>query len=102
VPRGSSLYGTPSLAAYVGAFNSESFSYAWTHPDPRMDALQREVATTVEAATASGESPEQTFRTVEQLALKATGGSAGISADDDPFDLLEAAFVPRLTEAWFC
>jgi hypothetical protein len=67
-----------------------------------MDALQRVVATAVEAA-ANGESPEQTFRTVEQLALKAAGGgSAGIPADDDTFDLVGAAFVPRLTETWFC
>jgi radical SAM superfamily enzyme YgiQ (UPF0313 family) len=103
VPRGSSLYGTPSLAPYVGEFDSQTFSYAWIHPDPRMDALQRDVAAAVEAAAASGESPEQTLRTVEQLALKAAGGgSAGISADDDPFNLVEAAFVPRLTETWFC
>ena len=103
VPRGSSLYGTPSLASYVGEFDPETFSYAWTHPDPRMDALQREVAAAIEAATASGESPERTLRTIEQLALKAAGdGNAGISADDEPFDLVGAAFVPRLTETWFC
>ena len=68
-----------------------------------MDALQREVAAATEAAAASGESPERTLRTIEQLALKAAGdGSAGISADDEPFDLVGVAFVPRLTETWFC
>src|SRR5205823_12168957 len=44
VPRGSSLYGTASLAPHVGAFDPQTFSYSWTHPDPRMDALQRRVA----------------------------------------------------------
>jgi len=104
VPRGSSLYGTPSLAPYVGEFDAETFSYAWRHPDPRMDALQREVAAAVEAASRADEPPEATLATVERLALAAAGrparsggGAAGVVPT-----LPMAAFVPRLTETWFC
>jgi hypothetical protein len=104
VPRGSSLYGTPSLAPHVGGFDDETFSYTWTHPDPRMDALQRRVAAAVEESARSGEPPETTLATVERLTLKAAGRAArpggGVA---EPLPSLPAvAFVPRLTETWFC
>ncbi|MFN8635943.1 MAG: CUAEP/CCAEP-tail radical SAM protein [Chloroflexota bacterium] len=105
VPRGSSLYGTEALAPYVGDFDAETFSYSWTHPDPRMDALQQQVASTVEGAICAGEAPEQTFDAVERLALSMAGRTetlgGGVSADGE-IGLPRAAFVPRLTESWFC
>ena len=104
VPRGSSLYGTPSLAPFVGTFDAETFSHTWTHPDPRMDALQREVTRAVEEASRSGEPPEATLATLERLALAAAGREArpGGGAPEAALDLPAAAFVPRLTETWFC
>jgi radical SAM superfamily enzyme YgiQ (UPF0313 family) len=103
VPRGSSLYGTASLAPYVGEFDESTFSYTWRHPDPRLDALQRRLAAVVEAAAQSGEPADQTVTTIERLALEAAGrhGRAGSSAADD-LTLAAVAFVPRLTESWFC
>jgi radical SAM superfamily enzyme YgiQ (UPF0313 family) len=104
VPRGSSLHGTPSLAPHVGGFDEETFSYTWTHPDPRMDALQRRVAAAVEEASKSGEPPETTLATVERLALEVAGRatrSGGGMAEALPA-LPAVAFVPRLTETWFC
>jgi hypothetical protein len=104
VPRGSSLYGTDGLAPHVGVFDDETFSYAWRHPDPRMDVLQHEVAATVEAATCAGEAPEVTLLTIERLALTAAGreSPAGGGTATDQLGLPRAAFVPRLTETWFC
>jgi radical SAM superfamily enzyme YgiQ (UPF0313 family) len=133
VPRGSSLYGTPGLAPFVGDFDPETFSYAWVHPDPRMDALQREIAALVEQAGCAGEAPERTFAAIERLALVAAGRDvlapgAVLPADESPLpspsqgrgtstqsmfaprsgggegfpELPRAAFVPRLTETWFC
>ena len=104
IPRGSSLYGTDSLAPHVGAFEPETFSYTWRYPDPRMDALQREVAAVVEEATRTGEAPEVTLATVERLALAAAGRPArpGGGVIDADMSLPKAAFVPRLTETWFC
>lgn len=104
VPRGSSLYGTPSLAPHVGAFDAETFSYSWSHPDPRMDGLQRKVAAAVGEASRTGEPPELTLAVVERLALAAAGREAqtGGGALDAAPTLPTAAFVPRLTETWFC
>lgn len=107
VPRGSSLLGTAALEPFLGDFDTESLSYAWAHPDPRMDDLQRAVAAAVERAGCAGEPPEQTLAAIERLALAAadrpTGAAgAGGGFDDEPGWLPTAAFVPRLTETWFC
>ena len=105
VPRGSSVYGTEALAPYVGDFDAETFSYNWTHPDPRMDALQQQVASAVEGAICAGEAPERTFDAVERLALSMAGRSETVGSGpalDGEIGLPRAAFVPRLTESWFC
>ncbi|MCC7366858.1 MAG: radical SAM protein [Chloroflexi bacterium] len=102
VPRGSSLLGTAALAPHVGPFDAETFSYRWAHPDPRMDSLQEEVAAAVEAAGCAGDPPAQTFVQIERLAQRLSGGGSSRGVEDDPGTLVRAAFVPRLTETWFC
>ena len=104
VPRGSSLLGSPLLAPHLGSFDPETFSYRWAHPDPRMDQLQRDVAALVEASLAADEAPERTLARIEALALRAAGREplSGGGSTEDVLELPRAAFVPRLTEAWFC
>jgi len=69
-----------------------------------MDALQQAVAAAVEQAGWSSEPPEHTLATIEHLALAAAGRqhAAGGSSPDDGRWLPNAAYVPRLTETWFC
>ena len=40
VPPGSLLVDHPAMRPHLGPLVERAFSYAWTHPDPRMDALQ--------------------------------------------------------------
>jgi hypothetical protein len=43
------------------------------------------------------------LRTIERLALDVAGSHGGAGASDvDELALPTAAFVPRLTESWFC
>jgi hypothetical protein len=49
VPPRSLLLERPELAPHLGAFDPEAATYLWSHPDPRMDELQREVAAIAEA-----------------------------------------------------
>lgn len=96
VPRGSSLLGTPQMAPYLGDFDRETLSYAWAHPDPRMDALQRRVAAIVEEASRGGEAPATTFARVWAAA---TGeATPRVTAAAGP----PRRRVPQLTEPWFC
>jgi radical SAM superfamily enzyme YgiQ (UPF0313 family) len=100
VPPGSGLLDTPQFAPFQGALDREALTYGWTHPDPRLDALQREVARVVERAAAENTPPQATFREIVSAARAAEGINAA-----PPAWLAEPApltFTPRLSEPWFC
>ena len=100
IPPGSRLLDTPQLTPHLGSHDPEHFSYHWTHPDPRMDALHLEVCKLIETAVHADEDPFVTFYRVKHLALAARAGrpfSAGLLGSRRTGDR-----PPRLTEAWFC
>jgi radical SAM superfamily enzyme YgiQ (UPF0313 family) len=101
VPAGSLLLESPAaMRAYLGAFEPESFSYRWTHPDPRMDRLHEAVAREIAAAAELGEIAAQAFDRVRALVDQLGGRPprAGIAGTLDP----GRARPPRLSEPWFC
>jgi radical SAM superfamily enzyme YgiQ (UPF0313 family) len=100
VPPGSLLVAHPPMRPYLGPLVEGAFSHAWTHPDPRMDALQAEVAGVVEAAAEAHEDDLETFARVRALA----DGVAGIPARGlaPARGRPDRARPPRLTEPWFC
>jgi radical SAM superfamily enzyme YgiQ (UPF0313 family) len=97
VPPGSYLLDRPAMKAHLGPLDQSSFSYRWTHPDPRMDRLQKEVGALVEKDTQAGVDPCETFYRIWRLA--ADGGSRPPQAVALPLDRERA---PRLSEPWFC
>jgi radical SAM superfamily enzyme YgiQ (UPF0313 family) len=100
VPPGSLLALRPDSHRWLGKLAQESFTYEWSHPDPRLDRLQRQVSAIVEQAAANGEDVIETFLKIRQLAYVARGDALLISQGQtiDPYRLRP----PRLTEAWFC
>jgi hypothetical protein len=99
VPPGSLLLAHPELAPHLGALDREGLTYAWTHPDPRLDELQAKVAVLVEDAARRAEAAPLTFARIHTLAAAAAGRVVAKAA--------EVAFVarpapPRLSESWFC
>src|SRR5262249_22474980 len=68
VPPGSYLLDRPAMKRYLGPLDQASFSYRWTHPDPRMDRLQKEVSALVEADTKAEADPADTFYRIKALA----------------------------------
>ena len=101
VPPGSSLLAQPTIQPYLGPLDQESFSYLWTHPDPRMDELHKAVSVAVESASQIGEDAFVTFHRVRNLAYAAIGREE--SAITFPMDLEpDRKRPPRLTEDWFC
>ncbi len=96
VPPGSLLLDDPELAA--GELDPEGLTYRWRHGDPRMDALQRSVAATVEEAVGRGEATQETIARVHQQARAAAG--RGHEHVRYPADT--GLRAPRLTESWFC
>ena len=100
VPPGSLLAGHPAMRPHLGPLVEGAFSYAWTHPDPCMDALQAEVVRVVATAAEAHADEALTFDQVRARADAAAGVPArrlpaGCSRPDQ-------ARPPRLTEPWFC
>ena len=98
VPPGSLLLGHDAMRPHLGRLIAESFCYEWTHPDPRMDELQRAVSLAVAAAADRREDAAVTFYKVRALADEA----GGLTARPAPSGVRSRHRVPRLTEAWFC
>jgi radical SAM superfamily enzyme YgiQ (UPF0313 family) len=100
VPPGSLLASHPAMRAHLGPLVESAFSHVWSHPDPRMDALQREVARVVETAAEAHADDAETFDRVRALvdgaARVASRSLAPARARPD------RARPPRLTEPWFC
>ncbi len=96
VPPGSHLLNRPEMKRHLGPLDQASFSYKWTHPDPRMDRLQKTLAALVEKDVHAGTDPAATFYRVWSVAA---GREPGTLVPPLPADRERA---PRLSEPWFC
>ena len=101
VPPGSSLLSQPSIQPYLGTLDQESFTYRWTHPDPRMDELHKAVTVAVENATQIGEDASITFHRVRNLVYTVIGKEKSSIPFPVAFEP-DRKRPPRLTEDWFC
>lgn len=102
VPPHSALIEQPESRAWLGPLRPAELTYHWQHPDPRLDALQRQVAQLVAAAAETGEAARVTFYRVRALAQAvAFGRPAAFEMAAIPA-APQAAASPRLTESWFC
>jgi len=95
LPPGSLLLDHPAMRPHLGALDARRFTYDWTHPDPRMDSLHRELSRLVEKSALEKADPRLTFSRIvahagsQPLPVRAPDARQG----DRP---------PRLTESWFC
>jgi hypothetical protein len=98
VPPGSLLLEHAAMRPHLGRLVAEGFHHEWRHPDPRMDALQQQVAAAVAAAADRREDPAVSFDRVRQLAAE----TAGVAIPAPLRLAADRARPPRLTESWFC
>ena len=99
VPPGSLLLTRPALREAFGELDAAGLSHRWTHPDPRMDELQREASALVADAARAAEPPALTFERIRLLAARAAGRPTPAPFRTPP---PERPIAPRLTEPWFC
>jgi hypothetical protein len=96
IPPGSLLAEHPETLPHRGELDEAAFTYRWQHPDPAMDALQKEVSQLVERDTMAETDPATTFFRILELAHGREPADAVCLL---PSDRLRTA---RLTETWFC
>lgn len=95
VTEGSRLLELADIRAVARPFEPATLTHPWTHPDARLDRLQRAVM--ARAGVAPGEPREATFVAIRALA-DAAAGAAGV--EHPP--LVARASIPYLTEPWYC
>lgn len=100
IPPGTALLDTPDTPRWIGKLDANNYTYTWRHPDPRMDTLQRDIATLVEQAESSQADIVETFFRVKALAL-AIGGN-NVSVEQAIQEYGAPQILPHLTESWFC
>jgi hypothetical protein len=97
VPQGSWLLKLPGFESLLDAFDPDMLGYPWRHPDPAMDALQREVERIAADAEANSSDRHLAFGRI----WRAAHAAGGISAPDIP-PATSRQPVPCLSEQWYC
>jgi radical SAM superfamily enzyme YgiQ (UPF0313 family) len=98
VPPGSWLLDHPAMRPHLRQLDADGFNYEWTHPDPRVDRLQVDLAAAVAAAADRREDCAVTFDRVRALAAAA----AGVPSPAPLALPADRRRPPRLSEPWFC
>jgi hypothetical protein len=97
IPPGSALLGKDRPRPWLGPLVPDELGYRWAHPDPVMDRLHADVGRRVEVGTHSTEDAAVTFAAIRALAYRAAGRAPRAVKGK-----AARAFVPHLTEPWFC
>jgi radical SAM superfamily enzyme YgiQ (UPF0313 family) len=93
IPRGSLLLDLPEVQALVASFDETALCYRWQHPDPQMDAVQRQIEILAQSAIARGPR-EAFFAAVWEL----VHGGLPVPLEHR----LKQPPIPYLTEPWYC
>ena len=96
IPPASALLADNADTPWLGELDAPNFTHRWTHPDPRVDELQRHV--TYIAEQAADDDPYSAFAAVEHAAYTV----AGLTPPDAEVAPIGAVAPPRLSEHWFC
>jgi radical SAM superfamily enzyme YgiQ (UPF0313 family) len=95
IPEGSRLLELAGVHTLVEGFDPQTLTHRWTHPDPRVDALQREVASLVGVRLTSDR--RMVFDEIRALA-HARAGLPRVETRP----VRDRATVPYLNEPWYC
>jgi radical SAM superfamily enzyme YgiQ (UPF0313 family) len=96
VPQGSRLLELEQMRRHLTAFDAVTLTHQWTHPDPRVDELQRDVMAAV-GTRLTGER-RSLFAQIRALAHERAGDP--LQVDTRP--ARARATVPYLNEPWYC
>jgi radical SAM superfamily enzyme YgiQ (UPF0313 family) len=95
IPRGSRLLELDEVRTLANQFDSKTLSFLWAHSDPRVDALQSDVAAIVGRRLTSDR--REAFDAISTLAHERAGTPRPVPPASG-----EAKPVPFLDEPWYC
>jgi radical SAM superfamily enzyme YgiQ (UPF0313 family) len=97
VTEGSRLLELGDIRPLLGPFNPRSLTYPWTHPDPRVDRLQKSIEALVGVTLSAPR--RAVFERIWTIAHRAAGHAAVLRPQPP---LPSRAAVPYLNEPWYC
>lgn len=102
IPEGSRLFEVDDLKNHVVAFDEAALCYRWKHPDARVDALQRDIETTIKKTLA--QTGQCSRRAVFQNVWQTLGRYVEVDAlpAEKAYGCCSTKTVPYLSEAWYC
>jgi radical SAM superfamily enzyme YgiQ (UPF0313 family) len=95
IPRGSRLLELDEVRTLASRFDPKTLSFLWSHPDPRVDALQHEVAAIVGRRLTSHR--REAFSAISALAHERAGIPVRELSGTN-----SSRPVPYVDEPWYC
>lgn len=96
VTEGSRLLELPDVRTLCRDFDPRSLTYPWTHPDPRVDRLQQEIASAVGVRSTAPR--HELFHTIWRMTHDAAGRTGPLALPD----VRPRTSIPYLNEPWYC
>jgi len=104
IPAGSRLLELEEVRRGMAPFDAAALAYPWKNPDPRVDALQKEIEAVVQSTEKMKRPRAGTFARIWDLAraaLAENGHAASPGITQMPV-LPARATIPYLNEPWYC
>ncbi|MFQ5543492.1 MAG: CUAEP/CCAEP-tail radical SAM (seleno)protein [Nitrospiria bacterium] len=99
IPPGSLLL-SANTGSCLGPLDAPGFTYRWTHPDPRIDQIQRLFLKEIEIGMQEGKEPEILFYQLKEMIQAVLENRDAVQIEKK---LQKNQYrAPRLTESWFC
>jgi radical SAM superfamily enzyme YgiQ (UPF0313 family) len=95
IPQGSKVLALDEVRAVVEGFDPLTLTHRWSHPDPRVDELQREIARLVGVRV--GSDRQTVFDEISALAHERAGAVRPAARP-----AISRTRVPYLSEPWYC
>jgi hypothetical protein len=95
IPRGSRLLEVDDVRTLAHQFDPKTLSFLWSHPDPQVDALQRDVAAIVGRRLTSNR--REAFEAISELAH-----DRAALPRPEPVVASRSTTVPYMDEPWYC
>ena len=96
LPQGSRLLESADRHSWLGEFDAKMLGYPWSHPDPRVDDLQRQIQSYAMKAENLNLGRHKSFTGIWKLAHEALE----LPAPELPAET--ADLTPCLSEPWYC
>jgi radical SAM superfamily enzyme YgiQ (UPF0313 family) len=93
----SRLLELPEIRSAIGPFDAGTLTYPWTHPDPRVDLLQRQIL-----SLAGVRDNRSRFDVFEEVCRLAQVNLLALRRSSEAALLPSRAAIPFMNEPWYC